>query len=204
MKKLFLALSCLLLGLSACGSQEKGMALEAGNVTEEESVSSEQTEEDGVEEMGILSQFSAVDLDGNEVTQEILQGYPLTMVNVWATFCGPCINEMPELGELAEEYREKGIQIIGMVSDSMSTDGSPDAEQMALAKEIAEETGANYTHIVPGEDLYGLLYQISSVPTTFFVDETGKQVGTAYLGAKDKESWQEIMDEMLAETENAS
>ena len=50
-------------------------------------------------------------------------------------------------------------------------------------------------------DLYGLLYQISTVPTTFFVDETGAQVGGTYIGAKDKDQWQEIIDQLLAEVE---
>ena len=126
---------------------------------------------------GILSSFSAEDLDGNSLDQSILEGHTLTMVNVWATFCTPCISEMPELGELADEYADKGVQIVGLISS----------------------TGADYVHIVPSTDLYGLLYQITSVPTTFFVDETGAQVGYTYLGARDKAEWSAILDEVLAE-----
>ena len=148
---------------------------------------------------GILSSFSAQDLDGNAVDQSILEGHTLTMVNVWATFCTPCINEMPELGELAAEYADKGVQIVGLISDVLDSDGSVSETHLETAKEIVSSTGADYTHIVPSSDLYGLLYQISSVPTTFFVDETGAQVGTAYLGARDKDSWAAILDEMLAE-----
>lgn len=47
------------------------------------------------DQAGILSQFAATDLDGNEIDQSILEGYDLTMVNIWATFCQPCIREMP-------------------------------------------------------------------------------------------------------------
>ena len=91
---------------------------------------------------------------------------------------------MPELGELASEYADKGMQIVGLVPDVTDSDGNLDEEQLELAREIVAETGANYTHIVPGEGLYGLLSQISGVPTTLFVDSNGKQVGTAYIGAK--------------------
>lgn len=148
---------------------------------------------------GILSSFNAQDLAGNAVTQDVLEGHTLTMVNVWATFCGPCVKEMPELGELSAEYADKGVQIIGMVSDVWTADGAIDPDQVALAQEIADATGADYLHIIPGEDLYGLLAQINTVPTTFFVDEAGHQVGSAYLGARDKEAWQKILDQMLQE-----
>lgn len=151
---------------------------------------------------GILSAFSAEDLDGNALDQSILEGHTLTMVNVWATFCTPCISEMPELGELAEEYADKGVQIVGLVSDVLDSDGSVSETQLDTAREIVSATSANYTHIVPSIDLYyGLLYQITSVPTTFFVDETGAQVGYAYLGARDKAEWSTIIDEMLAEVD---
>lgn len=66
------------------------------------------------------------------------------------------------------------------------------------------ETGANYTHIVPGEGLYGLLSQISGVPTTLFVDSNGKQVGTAYIGAQDLDGWKAIVDELLGSLEAMS
>ena len=150
---------------------------------------------------GILSSFSAEDLDGAALDQSILEGHTLTMVNVWATFCTPCISEMPELGELAEEYADKGVQIVGLVSDVLNSDGSVSETQLDNAREIVSSTSANYTHIVPSADLYGLLYQITSVPTTFFVDETGAQVGYAYLGARDKAEWTAILDEMLMEAE---
>ena len=150
---------------------------------------------------GILSQFSAQDLEGNSFDQTMLQDHTLTMVNVWATFCTPCINEMPDLGTLAQEYQDQGVQIVGLVSDVLTMDGSLDQDQMELAREIVASTSADYTHLVPSEDLYFLLGQISSVPTTFFVDENGAQVGGTYVGSKDKEQWQEIIDQLLTEVE---
>ena len=131
----------------------------------------------------------------------MLQGHTLTMVNVWATFCTPCISEMPDLGTLAQEYEDQGVQVVGLVSDVIDMEGNLDQDQMELAREIVDSTSANYTHLVPSVDLYGLLYQISSVPTTFFVDETGAQVGGTYIGAKDKDQWQEIIDQLLAEVD---
>lgn len=196
MKKLLLTV-VLALCLTACGGQE---------TTQPETTQPQTTQTEGettqsadTAQPGILSAFTAQDLQGNGVNQEILKGKKLTMVNVWATFCGPCINEMPDLGALAQEYADKGVQIVGLLSDANASDGSVSASQVELAQEIVDATGANYLHIIPGTDMMGLLYQITSVPTTFFVDETGKQVGTAYVGAKSKDAWATIIDQMLEE-----
>ena len=74
-------------------------------------------------------------------------------------------------------------------------------DRLSLARDIVAETGANYLHVVPGEGLYGLLSQVSGVPTTLFVDSEGKQVGTAYIGAKDLDGWKAVADELLESLE---
>ena len=213
MKKpvLFLLTLCLCLGLTACGGQSAQSGPDQSGATSgssqaaqsdsQQSDPSSETSEESESPRGILSQFSAQDLEGNELDQSMLQGHTLTMVNVWATFCTPCISEMPDLGTLAQEYEDQGVQVVGLVSDVIDMEGSLDQDQMELAREIVDSTSANYTHLVPSVDLYGLLYQISSVPTTFFVDETGAQVGGTYIGAKDKDQWQEIIDQLLAEVD---
>lgn len=201
----FLLAAALLLTLCACAAEVDGPALESdpGDVppadAPAEAPVEEPTEEAQPETIGVLGQFSAVDLAGNTVTQEILADYDLTMVNVWATFCGPCLNEMPDLGLLAAEYAPKGVQILGLVTDVLDSQGNLDADQMALAQEIVDSTGAAYPHMAPQEDLFGLLGQISSVPTTFFVDAEGRQVGGVYVGSRAKDDWAAILDETLAE-----
>lgn len=154
------------------------------------------------EEVGLLSQFTTVDLDGAEVNQSVLEDYDLTMVNVWATYCGPCLMEMPDLGEIAEEYRKKGVQIIGLASDTFNSDGSVSESQVEIAKDIVEQTGANYLHILPCVDFSGFLAQIYAVPTTFFVDSEGRQVGKVYVQVLDKEGWIEVIEEQLEEVQS--
>ena len=186
MKKFLLAVLCLsLVLLMACSPKAP------------ESPSGES--EGKTETAGILSSFTATDLNSNKIDESILADYELTMVNVWATFCSPCIREMPDLGELAEEYKENGVQIIGLVSDVLSSDGTIDQDLLNTAKEIVDKTKADYIHLLPSNDLLGLLSQINSVPTTFFVDKDGNQVGSAYLGSKSKADWKAIIDETLAE-----
>lgn len=200
-RKLFAALLAVLmtLSLAACAKDaaDPPPPAEPSSQTGEESAS--QSGEPG-ETAGILSSFAAADLEGNEVTQAVFEGHKVTMVNVWATFCGPCLGEMPELGELHNEYAGQGFQILGIVTDTLAQDGSLSQTQVDLAKEIAQETGAGYTHLLPSEDLVAcLLWQIDSVPTTLFVDETGALIGKGYLGARSKDAWKEIIEEKLAE-----
>lgn len=148
---------------------------------------------------GILSDFTAEDLDGNAVDAGIFADHTLTMVNVWATYCGPCIREMPDLGQLAEEYADRGFAVVGIASDVIGRDGTPDQSSMDAAKKIVEQTKAAYPHLVPSESLNtALLAQVSVVPTTVFVDQNGAQVGEIYLGSKSKADWAAVIDALLA------
>lgn len=135
--------------------------------------------------------FTAKDLDGNEVDQSVFANAKLTMMNIWATFCGPCINEMPELGELAAEGGTD-YQIIGVCADLNGT-----GDMLEDAKEIVSQTKANYLHLQPAEDLYPVLTASSSVPVTFFFDSEGKLVGKGILGAQDKDTWSQVISERL-------
>ena len=147
---------------------------------------------------GILSAFSATDLDGNTVDASIFGEYKLTMVNIWATFCGPCIQEMPELGQLSGAYQDKGVRIVGIVIDVTDSSGNPDPKMVAAAKKIVTETGANYLHLLPSADLIRLvLGNVSAVPTTIFVDADGNQVGDQYVGSRSGEDWAAVIDSLL-------
>ena len=55
--------------------------------------------------------FTGTDLEGNTVSSDLFSQSALTMVNVWATYCNPCLREMPALGELAEDYAPETFQI---------------------------------------------------------------------------------------------
>ncbi len=148
----------------------------------------------------LLGSFTAQDLEGNQVDQSILAGKKLTMVNVWATFCGPCLQEMPELGELSAEYSDKDFQIVGIVIDVIGSDGAISDSQVAKARTAVEKTGADYLHLLPSQDLIDAkLKDVSAVPETFFVDEAGNLVGESYLGSRPKKAWQTIIDEKLEE-----
>lgn len=139
-KSITVLILSLALVLTACGSKP------AEGSTENKA--EETTEEDGGGQASktVFGTFESKTLDGEDVSQDIFSKADLTMVNIWGTFCGPCIKEMPELGELSRQYADKGVQIVGLISD-VSDPGDETAE------DIISTAKADYTHMVASNDL---------------------------------------------------
>ncbi len=138
--------------------------------------------------------FTGVDIEGNQVSSDIFSESKITMVNVWATYCNPCLSEMPGLGELAEAYEEGEFRVVGIISDVME---DADQETIEAAKDLIVQTEAGYTHLLLNESVYrALLTEVSVVPTTFFIDENGVVVDTV-LGALEKSAWEEKINALL-------
>ena len=139
--------------------------------------------------------FETTDLDGTPVSSaELFAGYQLTMVNIWGTFCGPCIREMPDLEVLNSRLKEKGCAIVGLVCDV----AGPDDERMiAAAEEIIADTHVTYLNLVPWEGWYYDL-EAEFVPTTYFVNQKGEIVGEAAIGARGADDYEALVEEVLA------
>ena len=188
MRKIYKLGICVALALSLTGCAGVGANNSNNDNVDEETVVNDAVDvaedleaNNTIEDTGVkFFEFSSVDLAGNTVTNEIFAEKDLTVVNVWATFCGPCIGEMPELGEWAKELPDN-VQIIGMVAD---VNGVMDAEHLDLAGKIIGETGADFTHIIAGtKEFEPFLMEVTGVPTTFFVNKEGNIFGEPIVGA---------------------
>ncbi|MDO5349949.1 MAG: TlpA disulfide reductase family protein [Lachnospiraceae bacterium] len=147
-------------------------------------------------ELSSLLIFEAQDLNGNTVSSAVFSESKLTMVNVWATYCSPCLSEMPDLGQLAAEYDPEEFQLIGIISDVQE---NGDSDAAALAADLVERTGADYPHLLLNQSLYdALLTDVTAVPTTFFINESGKIIDTV-VGSMEKSAWEERINELLEE-----
>lgn len=211
---LLLVLVLLLCGcLAACSESDTADPSVSGNTTayvedegttEEQQIIPVQTTKDptGQTGMGDLAYLKGQTLDGKGADSEIFKNAKLTVVNVWGTFCSPCIKELPHLGEIAKEYQDKGVQIIGVVADVYDQDSQLDAAVVDDAKDIAQQTGADYVHIVPDfASCRIILSNMTAFPTTYFVDGEGNFIGKAVVGAMDKDGWEETIDAVLASLE---
>lgn len=149
---------------------------------------------------GKFAEFTTNDIDGNEVTQSIFANKDLTVVNIWGTFCGPCINEMPELGAWEKELPDN-VQIVGLIVDISSTD---DETQIAAAKQITEKADAGFVNLIGGNgDFDELIGSIVGVPTTIFVDKSGNIVGEIIVGA-DVDRYKSFVNKYVEALNNSS
>lgn len=150
-------------------------------------------------ERGSFSNFTAIDLNGKTVTEDIFKGKKLTMINIWATFCGPCIKEMPDLEILSKEYADKDFQIIGIVCDVSYVSGGYNDSLYQDALNIVQSTGVTYKNLLPSKSLDLIkLNEVFSVPETIFVDENGEIVGQNFVGSRSLESWKTIVDSVFS------
>lgn len=196
MKKIIaivLTLCCVILCFTGCmGKQDSSYVDENGIKVIEEDVT-------GLE-YNSFTQFRALDVNGKEYNQDVFKGKKLTMINIWATFCRPCINEMPDLQKLSQDYADKDFQIIGIVSDVIHENGYYNKILLNDALEILETTGVTYLNLLPSYSLDTIkLESVYAVPETIFVDENGNVIDRSYVGSRSYEDWQSIIDSIMAE-----
>lgn len=173
----------LCLGLWACSSSEDSSSGDSSGTTKQE------TSENGFPVN--IPEFSTTDMDGNKVTNDIFADYDLTVVNFWATYCNPCIDELPELTEWKKELPDN-VNLIGLLVD-VDEKGS---DQYKLAEKIIKETGADYQHLIATEEFDDMISNLVGVPTTFFVDSTGKIIGEPFAGA-DVDAYKQTVEDYL-------
>ncbi|WP_315575833.1 TlpA disulfide reductase family protein [Oribacterium parvum] len=149
-----------------------------------------------------LSNLQTKDIHGKEFSSKDFANYDLTMVNVFATWCTACIQEIPDLVEVQKEMQAKGVNIIGIVTDTVDDTGE-NQEAIEKAKLIQEKTKANYSFLMPDKTNFnGRLNGIQALPETFFVDKNGQIVGETYSGSHNKKDWTAIIEKELSALKN--
>ncbi len=109
--------------------------------------------------------FSMTDIDGKTITSESLKG-KVVLINFWATWCGPCVVEIPDLVKLQAKYPEQ-LVIVGV---------SEDENGEALVRKFAADKQINYPLVMSTPDLQALFPGVVALPTTFALDRQGKMV----------------------------
>ena len=147
---------------------------------------------------GNVGAFETTDIDGNAYTEKVFSDYDLTLVNIFTTWCSPCVKEIPELQELYKEMKEKGVGVAGVVLDTTDEKGNQDEEAVKKAGILQEKTKAEYPFLIPDTTMMnGRLQGISAFPETFFVDKDGNIVGDTYTGSHTLDEWKEIVEKEL-------
>lgn len=147
-----------------------------------------------------LENFNSLDLYGNPVDQTIFADYKITVVDVWGTYCNPCIKAMPTLGKIYNEYESKGVNFIGLIIDVQNTEFIPQKDLIIKAMEITEMTGADFQHILLSQNItYSVLTDISAIPASFIVDSEGNMLTGITYGGHEEDQWRELLDGYIKE-----
>lgn len=119
--------------------------------------------------------FVLKDVDGNEVSLEKLKG-KVVFIDFWATWCGPCREEMPFIEKLTEEFKSKGLVTLTVTAEKVGTVNSFLVKNNYKIKSLIDEG-----KVVSAQ------YQVKGLPTAFIVDKEGKIV-THFIGGRDEET----------------
>ncbi len=175
-------------------AEEVEPAEDTVEATEETEVSEEPEEAEEPEEViggGSEFCFSGTDVNGNAVnTAEVFAKNKVTVVNIWASWCPPCVGEITEIDKMNKELSEKGCGVIGLLDDGEDPQGLEDA------KDILQDVGATYLNMIfPYKISANVAFQ--AYPTTFFVDSNGTIIGEPVVGAA-PDRYREMVDTLLS------
>jgi len=145
---------------------------------------------DGDPGLSLAKNFSLESLSGNEeISLENFKGKPV-VVNFWATWCGPCKQEMPLFEKTWREYKDRGVVFIGI--DIMDDKHS--------AVEFIEKLGISYTNLYDPSGGTSSAYGVVALPATLFIDKNGyiafKHYGS-FLGRDAEKKFKSYLKEII-------
>jgi thiol-disulfide isomerase/thioredoxin len=132
--------------------------------------------------------FSLPGLDGDIHSLKDYSGR-IVVLNFWATWCPPCLEEMTKLNELYEKYKMNGLEVVGIALDKDSLD---------LVSPFVKENGIRYTILKGDQQMLSKLKNFKGVPTTLVFDQDG-EIRKRFDGSFEVEELEETMQLLLGD-----
>ena len=124
--------------------------------------------------------FELKTLDGEKIRLSELRGHPV-LLSFWASWCGPCRRELPGLSKISNEYKAKGLQVLGVNDEGKGTAGKY-VKEAGLTFDTLDDSGLKAHR----------LYRVRSIPTVFLIDKDGKVV-RFFKGSRDEEAFRSAL-----------
>ncbi len=133
--------------------------------------------------------FTLKSLDGSSLRLEEYRGQ-VVLINFWASWCGPCRQEMPLLDRLQERYEDTGFAVLGVNVEGV----------VGPAQDLVDKTKVSFPVLIDEGQLVSALYQLDAMPSTVLVDRDGK-VRYIHRGYKagDEAKYVEVVKELIRE-----
>ncbi len=122
----------------------------------------------------IAPPFSLEDLDGKKIDLKHFKGQVI-FLNFWATWCGPCKEEMPSMEALYQKFKERGFVFLAI---------SVDYEEKKKVKDYINKHRYTFPVLIDPKCVTLDLYRVKGIPTTILIDKKGRMVGRV-IGYKD-------------------
>ncbi len=126
--------------------------------------------------------FSWTDETGKKISFAEFSKGNVVLINFWATWCGPCKRELPDLVALRDEYKDKNIKILGISLDR-------EGDVLNLVHTFAVQANLAYPIVIDNGELEQAFGGIRGIPTSFFVNKKGEIV-KKMIGLQTKETFQ--------------
>ena len=159
------------------------------------------TEEPQQKQIASSLKFEAYDIKGTLRKSDEWIGKQPVVINFWGTWCPPCRAEMPSLVKAYEEYKNKGVEFVGIAvgRDTPQT-----------VSQYASQNNVNWEMLMAGQEVMGMVehFEISSVPSTIFIDKNGKVMKVTspytdglsdkYVGPLNHGTFTKLLDSLIA------
>lgn len=132
--------------------------------------------------------FTLESVDGQSVSLSDYQGQ-VVLINIWATWCPPCVREIPRLERVYDEYKDQGFVILGINTTYQ--------DKLDLVTQFVRDQNMSYPVLLDNDGAVGTVYGGRLMPTSYLIDRTGKIVVTK-VGEVDEAQLREQVAALLA------
>lgn len=158
------------------------------------------TREPGPTDVGAAAPALRLPLVSGDTVELAEQRGRVVMLNIWATWCPPCITELPSMQRAYEAHRDAGLEIIAVAVDHRPGVTAPDGRVVGVVSEFVDRFGLTFPVALDPTGGTERLLGVSALPTTFLIDRDGRirvrEVGGRYW---DREPYVDMIEALLAE-----